>query len=126
MARVFFRLGLILAIGWAWPSHTQAQSVVTGPEDSQKLPYVLVANNGACEERVQAVEIRARRVEERAIFAETRADSAEARAEIVKIKARAPRKARDKAPTETGVSAETSRRLFELQLLDALRSAGRR
>ena len=80
----FFRLGLILAIGCASPSHTQAQSVVAGPGDSQKLPYVLVANN----------EMRARRVEERAIFAETSAASAEARAEIVKIKTRAPRKAR--------------------------------
>jgi hypothetical protein len=113
MPRVLFRLGLILAIGLASPSHTQTQSVVAGPGDSQKLPYVLVANNG----------MRAHRVEERAIFAASAA-SAEAKAEIVKIKARAPRKARDKSPSS--VSAETSRRLFELQLLDALRSAGRR
>jgi hypothetical protein len=126
MARVFFRLGLIVAMAWGWSSHAQAQSVAAGPEECGKSPYVLVADDWSCEKRVLAAEMRALRFEERAIVAE-RADPAQARAETVEVKSRAARnRARGKAPTETGVSAETSRRLYELLLLDALRSAGRR
>jgi hypothetical protein len=111
MSRVLLMLVLIMAIGWDWARHAHAYSVTAGLEDRGKPMYVLVVDNSAGEEGMQA---------------ETRSDLVLAQAGTQKFKTKAPRKASSKAPTETEISAETRRRLYELRLLDALRSAGQR
>jgi len=113
MSRVSFRLAAMLAIAWGWPHYALAHAVTTGWE---------------VEERARTAEIRAHRVEELAIVVEKGPDLAQAQAETAKCKtkAKARRKVRRQAPTETKIGEETKRRLYELQLLEALRSAGQR
>jgi hypothetical protein len=121
MSRALFQLAVIMAIAWGWAWHAQAQSVTTGPQDRRNSMYVLVLNNSAGEQGVQATERSAR-----ATVVEKGSDLAQAQADTAKVKTKAHRKARPKAPTETEIGAETRQRLYELQLLDVLRSAGQR
>jgi hypothetical protein len=114
------QLVVIIGIAFGWPHHALAHDVRSG----------LAIDNLRNEALARAIEARATQirvdgVDELASVFENERDlaQAESKAPKGKKKTRAHRNMRRKAPTATEIDPETKRRLYELQLLDALRSA---
>jgi hypothetical protein len=124
------QLVVIIGIAFGWPHHALAHDVRSEPEDIGKLMSGLAIDNLRNEALARAIEARATQirvdgVDELASVFENERDlaQAESKAPKGKKKTRAHRNMRRKAPTATEIDPETKRRLYELQLLDALRSA---
>jgi hypothetical protein len=117
-SQIFLMLALLLAFGWCWPHRAQACDGTICRDESGSM-HVLVVDSLPGQERDQAIE----RVEDRTIGA---SDLRQSQPKPAKAKGKASPKTWPKAAPDSGISAETSQRLYELQLLDALRSASPR
>ena len=107
MSQNLLVLTLLLVLGWSWPRQAQAYTEthrLEVREDAHGL-VINLAGEGS---------------------AQSQSDMTPVQPELEKVKAKARRKVWPRTAPDAGVSAETRQRLYELQQLDALRSASPR